>query len=187
LRWSCRTRSIATGSWLELFPDGDWNVELAPLTEPAHVVPTIALTLGVRETGGQPLHEALGAFLAAKRTLLVLDNFEHLVEAAPLVSRQLQAAPGVSMLVTSRDALRLHGEREVAVAPLAVAEFDRRVLHTDVAQNEAMRLFVQRAQAAKVNFALIDTLWNGCKVGSEVQPATLSGRAVCIARCGLWT
>ena len=87
----------------DAFPDGIFFVDLAPLTEPDLVLPTIASTLGVRETESKSLRAALGVFLATKRLLLVCDNFEHLLAAATVVSDLLKAAPGVKALVTSRN------------------------------------------------------------------------------------
>ena len=78
----------------DAFPDGIFFVDLAPLTEPDLVLPTIASTLGVRETESKSLRAALGVFLATKRLLLVCDNFEHLLAAATVVSDLLKAAPG---------------------------------------------------------------------------------------------
>ena len=106
--------------------------------------------------GGQSVQEALSAFLAGKRLLLVLDNYEHLLEAAPVVSDLLQAGPGIVVLVTSREPLRLRGEREFAVAPLALPDPHRHPSRTDLAQNPAVALFVQRAQAARADFVLTD-------------------------------
>ena len=135
-------------------PDGVWFVDLAPLTDPALVLPTIAAALGIRETGAQTLHESLVAFLESKRLLLVLDNFEHQLAAATVVSDLLQAGPDVLVLVTSREALRLHGERDVAVAPLALPLAGPPRSLDILAQVPAVALFVQRAQAAKADFVL---------------------------------
>jgi transcriptional regulator with XRE-family HTH domain len=113
--------AIAVAAELQdAFPDGIVFVDLAPLTDPGLVLPTIAATLGVRETESQSLRVALEVFLTAKRLLLVCDNYEHLLAAATIVSDLLRASPTVKALVTSRESLRLRGEWEVAVAPLAV-------------------------------------------------------------------
>jgi predicted ATPase len=102
----------------DAFPNGVFLVELAPLTKPTLVVPAIAETLGVREHGGRPLAEAVADFLRGKRILLVVDNFEHVVDAGPEVGGLLRAAAGVNVLVTSRMPLRIEGEHELAVPPL---------------------------------------------------------------------
>jgi predicted ATPase/class 3 adenylate cyclase len=135
------------------FPDGVWFVDLAPLAAPDLVLPTIAATLGVRERGAQPLQETLAAYLADKRLLLVLDNFERLLAAATVVSDMLRTGAGISVLVTSREPLRLRGEREFAIAPLLLPEEGLAEL-TVLARVPAVDLFVQRAQAVRPDFAL---------------------------------
>ena len=102
------------------FPDGVVFVDLAPLSDPALVAATIARTMGVTEAGGQPLLESLTAYLRPKHLLLLLDNFEQLVEAAPVVADLLAACPGLKVLVTSRAALHVRSEHEVPVSPLAL-------------------------------------------------------------------
>src|SRR5204862_4973146 len=104
------------------FPDGVRFVGLAPIGEPELVLPTIARALGVDEAGGRPLLELLQASLRERRVLLLIDNFEHLLEAAPIVAELLAAAPKLTVLVTSRAALRLQGEHEYPVAPLPVPD-----------------------------------------------------------------
>jgi predicted ATPase len=84
------------------------------------VAPVIAEALDVRELGGQPIWELVKRYLRGKRTLLLLDNFEQVVEAAPLISELLAFAPGLKLLITSRTTLRLSGEREYAVLPLGL-------------------------------------------------------------------
>ena len=101
-----------------LFPDGTAFVDLAPVGDAAFVVPTAARYLGLREAGS-PL-EALRAHLGGKRFLLVLDNFEHVLEAAPEVGGLVEACPGLTVLVTSRAPLRVRGEQEYPVGPLAL-------------------------------------------------------------------
>jgi predicted ATPase len=138
----------------EILPDGVWFVDLAPLVDPTLVLPAIAGALGVREGAGQTLRESLLSFLAGKRLLLVLDNFEHLLSAAPLVSDLLQAGPGIAALVTSREPLRVRGEREVAVAPLSLPDEEASLPLDVLAQIPAVALFIERAQAAQADFAL---------------------------------
>jgi predicted ATPase/DNA-binding XRE family transcriptional regulator len=151
-----RLAQAVAAELLDEFPDGSWFVDLAPLSDPTLVLSTIARTLGLRESGGQVVLEALSAFLAAKRLVLVLDNYEHVLEAAPVVSHLLQAGAATVALVTSREPLRLQGEREFAVAPLALPDPHRHPSRTNLAQNPAVALFVQRAQAAKADFVLTD-------------------------------
>jgi predicted ATPase/DNA-binding SARP family transcriptional activator len=136
------------------FPDGVWFVNLAPLRDPDLLVSAIAQTLGVQEVAGRSLEDSLKHALRQMQILLVLDNFEQIVEAAPLVAELLAAASGLAVLATSRAPLRLSGEREVAVAPLAVPEPAQVQDVAVVRGNEAVQLFVERAQAVKADFVL---------------------------------
>jgi predicted ATPase/DNA-binding CsgD family transcriptional regulator len=136
------------------FPDGVTFVPLAPITDPALVPSAIITALGVREAGDEPLNERLEAVLRDKRLLLVLDNFEHVIGASPIVADLLETCPDVTMLVTSRVRLRVSGEREVPIAPLGLVELDRHLSVTDVATSDAVRLFVARAEAVQPGFAL---------------------------------
>ena len=137
------------------FAHGVVFVDLAPTADPALVPAAVAQTLGVREGGGRSLGDALALALRDTRRLLVLDNFEHLLAAAPVVAGWLAACPGVTALVTSRARLRLAGEHVLPVPPLrlpapAGAGGDAVAL----ARAEAVALFVQRATAARPDFAL---------------------------------
>jgi predicted ATPase/Tfp pilus assembly protein PilF len=129
-------------------------VPLASLTDPDLVLPTIAATLGIREEGGQPLGERLRDFLAAKLLLLVLDNMEHLVAAAPAVGGLLGISPGLKVLATSRMPLRLRAEREYAVPPLGLPRRKPPPPPEQLSQFESVRLFIDRAQAVKADFAI---------------------------------
>jgi transcriptional regulator with XRE-family HTH domain len=111
---------VATGQ-CAAFPDGVWFVDLTSLGESVLVVRAVATILGVREEG-VPLLETLQAFLREKQGLLVLDNFEQVIAAAPLVTDLLKAAPGLKVFVTSRVVLHLYGEQEYPVPPLAVPD-----------------------------------------------------------------
>ena len=137
---------------LDHFVDGTWFVNLAPLIDPAYVVPTIAQTLGVQEAGGQPVAATLAHYLHDKRLLLVLDNFEHLLAAAAHLPALLEGASGVKVLATSRIALRLFNEHEYLVPPLQVPDPRRMPSLERLQQYEAVRLFIQRAQAVKPDF-----------------------------------
>src|SRR5215217_6389166 len=136
------------------FPDGVVFVSLAPLVDPAFVAPTIAERLGVRERAEQTLRDALVTHLAGKRLLLVLDNFEHVLPAAPLVAELLGACPALRVLSTSRAALHLSGEHLYSVPPLALPNVDRLPPLEELGQTAAVRLFVDRARAVKSDFAL---------------------------------
>jgi non-specific serine/threonine protein kinase len=135
-------------------PDGVAFVPLAPITDPALAPSAIIAALGVREAGDERLIERLKAVLRDKRLLLVLDNFEHVIGAAPIVADVLETCPGVTVLVTSRVRLRVSGEREVPIAPLGLAALDRHRSVTNVATSDAVRLFVARAEAVQPGFAL---------------------------------
>ncbi len=137
------------------FPDGVALVSLAPITDPDRIVPTMARVLGVREVGDRSLAEQLTDALRERELLLVLDNFEQVVAAAPVVTDLLAACPQVRALVTSREVLRVSGEHAVTVPPLALPG-DRSRHAQVVTESEAVRLFVERAQAARADFALTD-------------------------------
>ncbi len=136
------------------FPHGVAFVSLAPLANPALVVPTIAGTLGLRESGGRDLREALRAYLRPRRMLLVLDNFEHVLAAALEVAELLAACPELRVLVTSRAPLHLRGEQEVPVAPLELPDLARVPTVAEVAETAAARLFVERAREVAPAFQL---------------------------------
>ena len=136
----------------EVFPDGVWFVDLAPLTDTALVPAAVAAVLRVREEAGRSLEEALGSFLRSKRLLLVLDNVEQVTESAPFAAELLASAPTLKVMATSRVRLRLRGEREVVVPPLGLPDLTR-VLPTErLFQYEAVRLFIARAQEAQADF-----------------------------------
>ena len=135
------------------FPDGVWFVALAPVRDPALVAATIAQALGVRETAARTVEEGLREFLRERRALLVLDNFEHLLDAAPLVADLLSACPDLTILVTSRAVLRVSGEHGVAVPPLPVPTAVSAAGADRPLESEAVRLFVERAPAARSDFA----------------------------------
>lgn len=139
---------------LDDFQDGVFFVPLASLHEPALVAASIAQTLGIEEVGRQPLLKSLNEHLRAKKLLLLLDNFEQIVEAAPLVADLLSACPGLKVLVTSRIALRLRGEHELPTPPLTLPDRGRPLTARTVSQYAAVELFIQRAQAVKPDFAV---------------------------------
>jgi predicted ATPase/class 3 adenylate cyclase len=144
----------AAADLLDTFADGAFFVDLSPIADPALVLPAIAQALGVREGGGRTLAEALNGYLVGKRLLLVLDNFEQVVDAAPVVADLLAASPDLRVVATSREPLRLRAEREFAVAPLATPPLRRLPPLDDLARVPAVALYVQRATAARRGFAL---------------------------------
>jgi predicted ATPase len=136
------------------FDEGVFFISLAAIRDPQLVVGAVAGTLGVKEAGGQPLDESLENYLGEKRMLLLVDNFEQVLEAAPVVSELLSAAPYLKVLATSRIPLRLYGEHEYSVPPLALPDLERPPSVESLTQYEAVRLFVERAQAAKGDFSV---------------------------------
>ncbi len=135
------------------FQDGVCFVNLAPLSDPGLLAATVAGVLGLREAGGQPLTDRLCLALRNTHLLLVLDNFEHIIDAAPLVATLLTRCSGLTILATSRVRLRLSGEREFPLSPLTLPEPGSQPV-ADLARSEAIHLFVDRAQAVRPDFAL---------------------------------
>jgi predicted ATPase/class 3 adenylate cyclase len=146
----------AAADLLEAFPDGVWWVPLAGLTDPALVPTAIAAPLGVREQAGEALVDTLAEHLRTRRLLLVLDNLEQVVSAAPLLARLLEAAPDLVMLVTSREPLRVRSEHELPIAPLPLPRPTPRLTAEDALSSPAVQLFLARAQAVKPNFVITD-------------------------------
>jgi predicted ATPase/class 3 adenylate cyclase len=144
----------AAAELLDDFSDGVFFVPLAPLTESGLVSAAIASALGLREEGGQPLADRLRDFVAEKTLLLVLDNFEHLVEAAPAVGNLLGDAAGLKVLATSRMPLHLRAEHEYPVPPLSLPRRQPPPTAEQLSQYEAVRLFIARAQAVKPDFTV---------------------------------
>jgi len=136
------------------FAHGVVFVALAPVRDPALVVPAIAQELGVRAAGRRPLVAHLKAFLASRHMLLVLDNFEQVVEAALVVADLATSVPSLSVLVTSRERLRLSIEHAYPVSPLALPAAREPAVLERVAETAAVRLFVERAQTVQPDFAL---------------------------------
>jgi predicted ATPase/DNA-binding CsgD family transcriptional regulator len=137
------------------FPDGVWLVDLAPLRDADLLVPTVASVFGLRDQAGRPPLARLLDYLADKRTLLVLDNCEHLIDScAMLSSKLLGAAPSLRILATSRIALGTEGERLLSVPPLSVPDHPECVSVDRLIYFDAIRLFVDRATAALPDFTL---------------------------------
>ncbi|HVF10378.1 MAG TPA: tetratricopeptide repeat protein [Abditibacteriaceae bacterium] len=134
--------------------DGVFQVALAPITDPALVASAVAQALDVKEVAGQPLLDTLKAYLREKKLLLVLDNFEQIITAAPLVAALLTACPQLKVLATSRIALRVGGEYEFPVPPLELPNRRPPPPLEIMTQYAAVQLFVERAQAVKPDFAV---------------------------------
>jgi len=140
----------------DLFTDGVYFVNLAPLSDPEFVVPTIAQTLGLREVAGQPFLEHLKRELQQKQLLLVLDNFEQVVSAAHQLVDLLATCSRLKLLVTSREVLRVRAEREFAVPPLALPDLTHLPELAELLHYTAVTLFIERAQAVKSDFQVTD-------------------------------
>jgi predicted ATPase/Tfp pilus assembly protein PilF len=165
---------------LDHFEDGIYLVELAPVTDPDLVIPAIARALNLMETGGDAIDTMLRNYLGDKRMLLLLDNFEHVLDAGSAVAALLQASPWLKVLVTSREALHVRGERQFAVPPLEVPPnpalytgqpFTPESLQT-LAQNPCVGLLVEHARAVNQAFEI-----------TEENAADLA--AICISLEGL--
>lgn len=136
------------------FPNGVWFVDLSPARTPAVAVSILARTLGVMDGATTASLEGLESFLAAKRLLVVLDNFEQVLSAGDHVGRLIAASPGLKLLVTSREPLRLRWERTLPLMPLRLPD-SRRLPEPDaLASVPAVSLFVERARASLPTFRL---------------------------------
>ncbi len=140
---------------LSEFHDGVFFIAFASIANAELVAPEIANALGVKESGGKNLIVALKGFLREKNILLVVDNFEQIISAAPILAEILSASPKLKIIVTSRAVLHLQPEREFVVPPLALPEINSVV--DNLLENESVRLFAERAWAIKSNFSLTET------------------------------
>ena len=138
------------------FPDGIFFVELAAIFDFSIVPSTIARALSLREEGARPIIETVTDYLASKQILLILDNFEQVVESAPVVSDLLRAAPGLKVIVTSRVSLLVSGEHEYPVPPMALPDAQRLPDLEVLSEYESIDLFLKRARSVKPDFALTD-------------------------------
>ena len=139
---------------LEQFQDGVFFVALAPITDPGLVASTIAQALGIIETAGRSMVDSLKDYLRNKSLLLFLDNFEQVILAAPLVAELLVACSKLKIMITSREGLRISGEREYPVPPLALPDLTRLPSLESLSQFAAVELFIQRARAVKPDFEI---------------------------------
>ncbi|HET9495838.1 MAG TPA: helix-turn-helix domain-containing protein, partial [Chloroflexia bacterium] len=138
------------------FADGVYFVELASVSDPALVAPAIAQALGLKELPNQPIAAGLRSFLHARRILLVLDNFEQVVQAGPIVADICADARNIKVLVSSREPLHVQNEREYAVPPLSLPPRGAGHDAAGMSQYEAVQLFVQQARLARPDFRLND-------------------------------
>jgi len=139
------------------FKSGVFFVNLTPVSDPTLVVPTIAETLAIRESGGQVLLSRLIEELRPQRMLLLLDNFEQVVSSAEQVATLLAACPHLKVLVTSREVLHVRAEHEFPVSPLDVPDPDHLPDLATLSHQVAVALFLQQARAVKPDFRLTET------------------------------
>jgi predicted ATPase len=142
---------------LDDFAQGVYLVNLAPISAPDLVVATIAQTFDVTESGSRPLLESLKDELRKQHLLLLLDNFEQVLEAGPQIAELLAACPKLKLLVTSRELLRLSGEHKFGVPPLALPNRHQLPPLDRLTQYDAVRLFIERARAVNADFAVTNT------------------------------
>lgn len=152
--------SIEVALWLrqnhpEQFPDGFYFVGLSAVTNPDLVLPAIVETLDIRSRADLSLFDNLKASLRGKRLLLLLDNFEHLLDAAPQVADLLTAVPGLHILITSQSVLHLYGEHEFTLLPLPLPT-SAHLSPADLLNYAAIHLFVDRLRAVQPHFLLTD-------------------------------
>ncbi len=136
------------------FRHGVCLVVLAPVNDPDLVVSEIAATLGVRDSGAEPLLDAVKDFLHERRLLLFIDNFEQVISAAPVVAAMLASCPSIKVLVTSREPLHVSAEQEFFVPPLNLPDIKQLPAFESLSQYAAVRLFIQRALAVKPDFSI---------------------------------
>jgi predicted ATPase/class 3 adenylate cyclase len=145
------------GDLLTRFQDGSCFVDLSPVTDPALVPAAVANALGVPEAAGRPIIEGVKEHLRHRELLQVVDNFEQVAEAGPVIEELLTAAPRLRTMVTSRVVLSLPGEQEYPVPPLHVPDPARLPSNLSaISAVEAVRLFAERAMAANPRFTLTE-------------------------------
>ncbi len=139
------------------FTDGVFVVALAPVNTPEQVVPALAQTLGIGESSDLPLFPLLEAALKEKKLLLLLDNFEQVVEAAVVLAELLAACPRLKIVVTSRMGLHVRAEHEFIVPPLSVPTLKQLPDARTLSHYEAVALFIERAQTTKPDFSVTNS------------------------------
>jgi predicted ATPase/nucleoside phosphorylase len=141
---------------IERFNDGVYFVPLFPISDPSLVLPAIATTIGVKEVAGRSLARSLQTFIREKQLLLTLDNFEQVIVASPQIADILASCPNLKVVVTSREALRIRGEREFPVSPLSLPDLNNLPALEAITKIAAVALFVQRARSVKPDFELTE-------------------------------
>jgi predicted ATPase/transcriptional regulator with XRE-family HTH domain len=147
-----RLAVAAANALIPAYPDGVVFVDLAPLRDGRLVPAAIARGLDVREGGGRSARQLVAEYLRERHMLLVLDNFEHLLTATPLLAELLQGCPRLAMLVTTRIALRMQGERRFSVLPLTVPAVADDATQATIGASPAAQLFLERVNAVTAQF-----------------------------------
>ena len=141
------------GDSMKNYPDGIWFVELGSISDAALVAQSVAQVLGVKEESGTPLTQTVAAFLKSRHILLLLDNCEHLLSAcAQFASALMRICPQVHLLVTSREALNIAGERIFRVPSLSIPDKKQAIVLEELPRYEAVQLFIERAAMVKADF-----------------------------------
>jgi len=130
------------------YRNGVWQIELAPISDPSVFVKTFATLFRLPENSEEDLIDTLTRYLRDEHMLILIDNFEHLLDSASIIAEILKAAPKVSFLVTSRERLSLYGEQEHPVYPLALPDMKANLSKIELEKTEAINLFVQRAKSS---------------------------------------
>jgi predicted ATPase/class 3 adenylate cyclase len=138
------------------FEHGVFFVPLAPISDPELVPSTVLQAMGINDSDSRPPQEQLVAHLKDRAVLLILDNFEQILPAAPYVGEVLKASPTSKAVATSRAALRVYGEQEYPIPPLPVPDSGTEISLEDLAQYEGVELFIERAVAIKPDFTLTE-------------------------------
>jgi predicted ATPase/class 3 adenylate cyclase/Tfp pilus assembly protein PilF len=139
---------------IDQFRNGVFFIALAPISDPRLVASAIAQPLGIKETAGRSIADNLQEYLRGKSLLLILDNFEQVISAAPFVAQLLATCHELRILITSREGLRISGEQEYPVPPLVLPDLAGPLSNESLSQYPAVELFVQRAKAAKPDFRI---------------------------------
>lgn len=172
-----KTRLATDVAWnlVDRFSDGCTFVDLATTIDPDQVLPAVAHALGLQEDQGRPLIDVLHEYVRGRQMLLVLDNFEQVLDAGAAVARLQQSSPWLKVLVTSREPLRVRGERRFVVAPLDFPDREGVMTLAHVLESPAVALFCQRAQDIDASFALTDAnLLDVVEICSQLQGLPLA-------------
>jgi predicted ATPase/class 3 adenylate cyclase len=165
----------AASALLPNFPDGVSWVALAPISTSGLVVSAIASALGVREGPGESLQASLTKYLETRQRLLLLDNFEQILSAAPLITDLLAACPRLKVLATSRAPLRLTGEQEIPVPPLELPDLARKERLEPLLRNPSVALFVERARSVNPDFPVtVDTARDVARICTQLDGLPLA-------------